>query len=365
MKKISTMKHRFLFLGLLSFLLLGCGAEDDAQPANSDSFVRPAKLATAVSVLAAARREFPGTVEAAQHSALAFRVSGELVQLPVKAGDAVKKGQILAQLDQADYKNALSDRQAKYDLAKVQYDQIKALIEKQYASKTRLDEVRASLKAARSALSMAQDNLRYTTLTAPFDGVVARVDVENYQSVQAMNPILELQDASDVDIVFSVPEALLTKLNPETARSICGEVRFDARPDQRFNACYKKHETVPDPLTRTYQVVFGMPQNAQFSVLPGMSVSVMVDLSPIMLSGVEDQGVAVPMASVFEEAGSTYVWRLDEQMRTLKTQVKVLRIYEHQLLITGIEPDEQVIAAGVHHVQAGQKVRPLIKERGL
>jgi len=355
---------RFSMVITSVLFLSACGGE--AEPsAAAEVLVRPAKIAVVQGAEQQAKRIFPGTVEAAQHSALSFRVSGELAELPVQAGARVVKGQVLAQLDQSDYKNALSDRQAKYDLANIQYKQIKSLIEKKYASQTKLDEVRASLKAAQSALAIARDNVSYTKLIAPFDGVVARVDVENYQSIQAFNPVIELQNVGDLDIVFSVPEALLTQINPKTGRDICGLVSFGSRQDQSFTACYKKHDSVPDNLTRTYQVVFSMPRDLNFSVLPGMSVSIEVDLAPALLEPTAESVVSVPLESVFERAGTEYVWRLDDQLKASAHPVKVISIRDEQILVEGIASGTQVIAAGVSYVQEGQKIRPLSKERGL
>lgn len=356
--------YRLMMLITSVLILTACGEEAESQ-STQEPVIRPAKIAVVQGAEQQARRIFPGTIEAAQHSALSFRVSGELTKLPVQAGARVVKGQVLAELDQSDYKNTLADRQAKYDLANIQYKQIKSLLEKNYASQTKLDEVRANLKAAQSALAIARDNLSYTKLVAPFDGVVARVDVENYQSIQALKPIIELQDVGDVDIVFNVPEALLTQINPQTARDLCGVVRFDSRPDQEFPACYKKHDSVPDTLTRTYQVVFTMPQGSSFSVLPGMSVSIEVNLAPALLQPAAETVVSVPLGSVFERGGKEYVWLLDEALVASLHPVNVIRIVDDHILVEGVASGSKVIAAGVSYVQEGQQVRPLAKERGL
>lgn len=359
-------KALFLVLLVVSAgLLSGCDQPVESITAGAE-VVRPAQIELALSVSPDTRRIFPATIEASRHSALAFRVSGQLQSLSVKAGDIVKEGDLLAQLDQTDFKTVLDDRQAKYQLAKVQYDQIKALIAKQYASQTRLDEASANLKAASAALSAARDSLRYSRLVAPFDGVIAKVDIENFQAVQAQNPIIELQGQDGVDIRFSVPETLLTRINPEIdASGICGVVRFDSQPSSEFKACHKKHDSVPDPLTRTYRVVFSMSREAKFLILPGMSASIEVDMGDFLLMQDSVDAVSVPIESVFEEQGESFVWRVTDQMQATKTEVMLLKLIGDRAVIQGVDDATPIISAGVAYVKEGQKVKAINKERGL
>lgn len=356
---------RIASLALMSVLLAACD-NPSAMTEEQVDVVRPARIATVESSATEMKRTFPGIIEASQHSALAFRVSGQLKELPVKAGAEVKKGDVLAQLDKADFKNALADRQARYDLAKIQFVQIESLIKKKYASQTKLDEASANLKAAAAALAVAKDNVSYTQLIAPFDGVIGRIDIENFQSVQAQVPIIELQDTHDIDIKFSVPEGLLTQLKPDMdAKSVCADVSFDSQPDTSFIACYKKHDSVPDSVTRTYRVVFGMSRPTEFRVLPGMSVTIELDLTDMLQGQQSDLTVSVPLAAVFEKASQTYVWRLNAQMQAEQVVVKAIRIQEDKMWVSGLAPGDQVIAAGVAYIQSGQKVRAIEKERGL
>lgn len=353
----------------VGLLLTGCLEQTDSSDAQTEQKVpaRPAKIVAAVSSQQEARREFPATIEASKHSNLAFRVSGQLQKLPVQAGDQVKKGQMLAQLDQADYRNALADRQARYDLAKTQFDQIKALIAKKYASKTRLDEARAGLKAASAALSSARDNLSYTTLKAPFDGVVARVDVDNFQPVQAQSTVIRLQDAGgELEVQFSVPESLVSRWNTQAKiSSLCGMVRLDSLPGQGFKACYKKHDSVPDNVTRTYRVVFAMPNKEGLPILPGMSVNLDLNLDGFLRHQPDQNLVSLPLEAVFDRSGRQYVWQVNDQMQAVLKEVTPVRVVGSQILLEGLEAGEQIIAAGVDFVQAGQSVYPLKKERGL
>jgi RND family efflux transporter MFP subunit len=344
-------------------LISACGDTEQTLP---ESVVRPAKIVTVEAGIGKLRRTFPGTLRATQRSELAFRVSGQLVELPAQAGMRVVHGQLLGRLDDTDFRNELADREAKFQLAKTQHDKVAKLFEKNYASRSDLDEVEANLKAARAALGLAKDNLDYTELHAPFDGVVGHVAMENHQTVKAQEIVLQLQSDGELDVVFNVPESLLTSLpRIEDPSHLCAQVRFNARPEKRYQACYKEHDSLPDTLTRTYTVVHTMAAIDDFPVLPGMAVNVEVNLAELFPEQAQT-GVRIPLGAVFEEGGKRWVWRLDNEMRVRRTEVQTGKIRDDALRVTlGLTVGERIIAAGVSRLREGMQVRPLVKERGL
>ena len=330
---------------------------------------RPAKIVPVLSDGISVLRTFPGMLEATEKADLAFRVGGQLIELPAQAGLQVKKGDLLARLDESEFQNTLEERQARYDLATIQHDQASKLLDKKLTSKLQYDQTKAELKSARAALEQARDNLEYTRLLAPFDGIIARVDVENFQAVQAKTAVIQLQADDRLDIRFSVPESLITQLkiidDPSVIEGVCGIVRFSARPGESFQACHKEHETVPDPLTRNYSAVFTLDKVTDFAILPGMSASIEVNFSVFLPDDAKNE-LLVPVEAVFEKDGSKWVWRVDEAMRAQRVAVEVGRFNKDMIEITsGLKADSQVIAAGVSYVREGMLVRPIVKERGL
>lgn len=347
-----------------TLLVVACGSEqsDDAVEAP----VRPAKIVKAFSESRSAIRSYPGVVEASVRSDLAFRVGGTLDVLNAKAGMNFKRGDILAELDSTDYENVLADRRARYALAQSQHTKIKELFEKNYVSDSEVDQVEAELKAAKAALSTAEDNVKYTSLRAPFDGVVAVVTVENHQSVGANQQVIQFQNTDSLDIRYSVPESLMGTLKPvENPENICAQVRFNAHPQDTYKACFKEFESVPDQLTRSYSVVHTMPTIDDFQVLPGMAVTVEIDLTDMLLSPLSG-GVFVPVEAVYEKAGQSYVWKVRADFTVSETPVTLGPVRDEYLFITdGLQDQDGVIAAGVSYLQEGQQVKPLTKERGL
>ena len=351
-------------IGFAALMLMALTACVEEEVVEKKDLVRPAKIATATSQMEEHNKIFPGVTEATRRSTLAFRVSGQVVELPIRAGQLLKEGDLIARLDDATYRNTLSDRKAKYQLAKTEYDRQKVLFNQKHVAKSRLDEARSNFEAAEAAYKLAKDDLSYTRLTAPYEGLVSRIDIDNFQNVQAKEAIVQYQGAKEIDVVFNVPESLFLKLNENNTNNGHVLVRFDAMPERTFDAYYREHETVPDTTTRSFKVTVSMPRPDNLTVLPGMSVNVSVNLSQVYNTA--NEGVLLPLEAVFEEADQNWVWKLDDANVAHKTAVKTKGIEGTNIrVLEGLNEGERVIAVGVSYVREGQKVRPIVKERGL
>ena len=103
----------------------------------------PVEITQAVAYSEARTRSFAGTVEALKTVDLAFQVSGQLVEFPVIAGDRVTTGDLIGQLDKADFQLALDRARASYDLARSEFTRASALSDRGVATDAQLDAVRA------------------------------------------------------------------------------------------------------------------------------------------------------------------------------------------------------------------------------
>ena len=364
------MIKKLALIGLLALTLAGCNdsffSAKAVEQDDVDQTSRPAKIAEAKKVSFSLHKTFPGVTEASINSVLAFRVAGQISALPVLAGQVLKEGDLIAQLDKTPYVNVVTARQADYDLAKAQLTRTKELFAKNHVAKAALDTAEATFSSAEVALKTAREDVGYTKLLAPYDGVVAKTEVERYQNVAAGAPIVQYNGNKDIDIVFNVPESLFLNFSPSKMISKPKvAVRFDALPGKVFDAQYKEHEGLPDAVTRSYKVTVTMPQPDNFLVLPGMSSTVTVDVASFTNIGTTT-GVLVPLESVFEEQGKRWVWKVDANSEARKTEVEVHGIEDGGIRLTsGLEEGDKIIAVGVGFVTEGEKVRPYKKERGL
>jgi RND family efflux transporter MFP subunit len=351
------------------FLLTSCGKSETTESNKPSDIVRPAKIFHVSDPSSSLIRNFPAEVEANAKSLLAFRVSGQIIKFPVKAGNTVTKGQVLAQLDPTDFQLRLDDRKARYELAQSQFTRAKSLLAKNLAPQSTYDEAKANLSVALSSYESAKVDLAYTTLRAPFAGSVAKVLVKQHENVQAKQPILMLQTRDMIDISIQIPENIISKVHKDTHYQ--PTVVFDSHPDSEYLVTVKEWDTQADPTTLTYKVVFSMPTPTTFNVLPGMSANVKIDLAQI--TDVAENRFLVPVSAVFVDEdeplnnSQKYVWKVDATTSTVhKVAVTVGEIKDEGIeVFTGVKVGDDIVAAGVHYLTEGMKVRAWSREKGL
>ena len=359
---------RLAVSGLVLFGLAACSRQEPEPPPPA---TRPVKLFTVEGGKADMVRTFPGRVDASQRAELAFRVSGQLQEILVKEGDLVEAGQVLARLDPADFEVALEDRQATFDNAQRNFERGKELIVDGNISRLDYDRMEANFRTSSAALAQAKLNLEYTVLTSPFKGRIAQRRVENFEDVQAQQTVFWLQNIDELDILIDLPESVVRSVRG-TARSdrdsnrdlATGEVaspvkaiaRFEGRSDESFPLRPKEIATQADQQTQTFRATFIMEAPETFTVLPGMTASVTLDLS----GAVEKEGIKwVPVRAV--QADSEHkarVWVLDPDTMTVSAKpVEIGRMSGRELqVLSGLDGGEQIVAVGAPYLAEGMKV---------
>lgn len=362
---------RVLFpAGLLAVLLLLAACADPAP--DPVEVVRPVKLFAVTDPGAQRLREFPARLQAPEEAQLSFRLGGELRELHAREGRKVEAGDLIAELDDTDYRLRLQDREATYELTRSQLERMRTLVDRQVVSRAEFEERQAQFNSAEAALNLARQELVYTQLKAPFAGLVARTHVERYQTVQPNQPIVTLYAGESMDVVFQLPESLLANLRPDTSpTSYQPRVRIDSLPGLDVLAHYKEHASQPDPRTLTYEVTLGMPLPPGVVLLPGMSATVVVDFARLGNTG--DLPLLVPVEAVFspDEQGPEVrqVWVAEVQDETLRVTARDVTVGQLTAngieILSGLEPGEQIVAVGSSELSEGQQVRPWERERGL
>jgi RND family efflux transporter MFP subunit len=340
-------------------LLVGCDKKEEPKPVE---VIRPVKLMKVQAGTVIADYSLPGQVRAARRAELSFKVSGPLVALPVEEGQHVKKGELIAQIQKRDFLTALEEARARALEAEKQFKRYKELYAKKQVSRADYDRYRAARDVARARLEDAANALKDTTLRAPFDGVIARRYVENFQKVQAKEPIVSLQDISRIEILVNVPELQMAALKEEGPGKVYAV--FESIPGKKFPLTMKEFSTQADPATQTYQVVFVMSQPEEASILPGMTAMVTAETT----RGVSGKKVIrIPAIAVMEGAGKQpYVWVYNEKSSTVHKQpVKVGRLTgsEDIFIEEGLKGGETIVVAGLTQLEEGMKVRPWEKQR--
>ena len=346
-----------LALLLIAATLAACGGEDIARPQ-----LPPGQLVSTIQLgdpELNTVRQFPGRVIAHQRAELAVQVSGPLVELPISEGTRVAAGDVLARIDPRDFENALAARQADVKEAEAQYQRFKKALASKAVTETQFEEAQASFEVAQALLTQAQKDLDDTTLRAPFDGLVARRHVENFQNVQAGQPILTLEDISQLDIIIQLPEQDLIHIPSDRRRALgreAGTVIFTALPDTSFPVTIKAFQTKANPETQTYKITLTLPAPAEATILPGMTAT----FTPLGSSDQRQQLFAIPINAVTAGSdGRSYAWVVDQASMTVsrrELQLGAMRGAQIQVL-DGLDSGDTVVVEGAFQLAEGMAVR--------
>lgn len=350
LKRLALVNLIFVMLGFL----VACQEEAPTQTKEVAKPVKTLKMGKSASLK---YRSFPGKVEAGQYVELSFQVKGKLIQFPVKKGQAIEQGALIAQIEDTDYKIKVREAKANVEEQEATHHRLVELLEKKFVSQAEYDKQKAQYEIAIANLNLAEQNLAYTTLSAPFTGRIADTFVDNFQFVNPKEPIVLLQNIENIDIVIDVPENLIIKINQtEIADQYA---TFEAAPNQSYPVTYKKHELNADNATQTYRVHMTLPAPKEITVLPGMTATV-----HFAFKQQGDSFLLIPSSAVFADPeNKKFVWIIDpKSSRTQAVEVEVGALEDNQIkILSGLKLGDEVIVAGVHSLRADQLVQPIAK----
>jgi len=317
----------------------------------------PVKVLTLKQYTAAESPNFAGRVEAGDSAVLAFRVAGQIEDFRVLMGQVVEKGALLAELDPTDYQLNLEAREAEYDLARLGAERANSLFRRQLISEDKFETAQTQLATTWARLEQAREQLSYCKLTAPFEGNIAFTYAMPSEVVAAQQPVLTLQDTSRLEIHFNLParyQPLIAGVSPPAFK-----VEFDLLPGVLHEASYKEVSLQADRDTNSYPVTLLIEEPEDFTLRPGMSVSVRL-YHPSFQVG----RWTLPEEALFDRSGDgAHVWRINGETQTIhKTAIT---LDDDGFLKDGLSPGDRVVAAGVARLEEGQAVRAWVREGGL
>ncbi|MFI3267879.1 MAG: efflux RND transporter periplasmic adaptor subunit [Rikenellaceae bacterium] len=293
---------------------------------------------------------YPGKVSAAADVNLSFRVAGVIDKIVVKEGDFVRKDQIVAYMDNRDYKLQLDATQAEYDAIKAEVDRIIALYEDESVSANDYDKAVNGLKQITSKLAAHRNAYEDTNLKAPFDGYIQTVKFDKGEAVSAGMPIISYVSASAPELVIYIPVVEYLKRGSLSSAT----ATVNSFPNTIFNL-ERVGVTHKANLNQLYEFRFAVkPEDGKY---PSLGMSAMVTLN---YEGEENEKVSIPFSAVVEKDGASYVWQLSNGVVNLK-QVEICEIKTNGTAIidNGISCGDIVVTAGVNSLKDGQRVERL------
>lgn len=311
-------------------------------------------------------RSFPGEVTAGQNVRLSFDVSGRLIDFPVYDGKLVMPGDLVGQLDPADFRASLDAALTTFHTAEQEFQRQRQLRERQVISESEFDRHRETFERAEADLRTAQKAFDDTKLSAPIKGRVSRRFVRNFQNVPAGEPVILLQDVSSLDVDIHVPESLMTRIGPgasaaDVASLVEGEAEFGAIPGERFPLTLRSFATQAHPSSRTFLVSFRLRPPEDRNILPGMTSNVHVrfknpDGTPLSNEGLHE----IPLSALATIDGGTWVWKWDShsgKVARIPVEMVSLAGGSVQVRSSELKANDEIVASGVRFLSDGMEVR--------
>lgn len=207
-----------------------------------------------------------GTVEPTVMLPIAPRVAGRLVALNTDEGAKVRKGQVLARLDDADLASSVVELEARARFAQDQLRRTQELVKRGVSAAIDLDRARADADAAQAQLKRARAQRDFTTLVAPADGTIIRRDGEIGQFIPAGQAVFFVSCCAPLRVTAEVDEEDIPRVHVGQ-RAV---LRADALPDATIEATVADVTPKGDPVARSYRVRLRLPAPGELKV--GMTV---------------------------------------------------------------------------------------------
>lgn len=354
--------RRLLYPGLSVLLVIAACSK--APPAPEP--IRAVRTLTVAPQAAGGLIEYAGEVKARTESRLSFRVGGKVVSRRAGLGDAVKAGEVLAQLDAQDLRlgqeaarAALAAAQANLDQTSADYKRFKELRDQGFISSAELERRATSLKAAQAQLDQARaqadvqgNQTHYASLVAGAAGVITSVEAEPGMVVAAGTPVLRLAHDGPRDVVFAVPEDKVGLIRALAGQKDRFKVRLWGDGGAVLPATIREVAAAADPVSRTFVVKADIGPAGSTARL-GQTATVVVEL-PQMAGALK-----LPLSALKEEQGRTVVWTVDKATMTVAANpVQIAGADGNEAVIaSGLAPGAIVVTAGVHVLTPGQKVK--------
>lgn len=292
-----------------------------------------------------------GTARARQAVDLVVETGGRISSINFNPGTAVKKGEILLELDNRAELAELKAAEATLAEAQAAFARQERLNSTGNASDAVYQTAKSTLLRAEAARDQAQAALDDRRLLAPFDGVVGLTDLVEGQIVDPATKIATLDDLSVIEVDFSVPEILLPRLKMEQRL----EITTAAWPGRVFTGKISRIDTRVDAATRSVGLRAEIP-NDDRALAGGMFLQVMLVLD-------ERQGPSIP-EQILTVDGDRKLVLIAKDGKAQEVEVKTGQQLDGQVeIVSGLEPGAQLIVTNLHRVAPDMEIKATVQNR--
>jgi len=299
-----------------------------------------------------------GTLEPVRQATVKAKVSGEVRQITVREGEAVKAGQLLARIDTSDLDARLIERQGQLESAKAQVAMAEKtlqtnqkLLKQNFISQNAFDSAesnlnvtRGSVMSAQAQVRLAQNALKDAVASSPLSGIVAKRHVQPGEKVGFDTPLVTVVDLKDLELQALVPAMEI----PELKLGMTVDLTVDGFGERKFTGRIERISPSTVPGTRAIHIFVGIP-NAKDELRGGMFATGRIAL------GESGATKTLPATAVRTDAGQPYVWLIDNG-KLLRRSVTVGRRDEEAGLVelkSELPAGAQVLATRFDNLKEG------------
>ena len=334
-----------VILGLLAVLLICSCGEKKESGAKAPLRVKTQMVSPAFSDDA---QTYVGIIEEREGTAVSFTSMGVVKRILVNEGQAVGRGQLIAEIDDTQARNLLSGAEAAMNQANDALERYKMLHDNGSLPEVQWVEIQSKVAQAKSQYEVAKKNLADCRLTAPVSGIIGKKLVGAGETAMPSQAVVTILDISSVKVKVAVPEAEISGITASTPTTIVVEAA-----QTTVNGGRIEKGVQADALTHTYDVRINV-QNAGRKLLPGMVASV-----KFITDGSQGiSGKVLPITAVQKSAdGSMFVWTVAKDSTAHRSKVSIGATMGNHVAVTeGIEMGQRIVTEGYQKLSEGTKV---------
>ncbi|MDQ0108570.1 membrane fusion protein (multidrug efflux system) [Chitinophaga terrae (ex Kim and Jung 2007)] len=354
-----------IIVSLATLFMVGCAAKGEK---NHEEDLKVLPVTTLVTTDTSLYRSYVTDIEAVQNVEIRARVNGFLDKIYVDEGQAVKKGQLLFGISDAEYRAELAKAKAvltsliaESRSAALEAERVKLLVDKKVIVASELEVVNSKLAAAqakieeaRSAVANAEMHLSFTSIRAPFDGVIDRIPLKKGSLITEGTLLTSVSDTREVFAYFNVSETEYLQYSKSISKSPHNQQVSLVLADGTNYQYPGQIETVEAEFEEnTGSIAF----RAKF---PNPSGLLKHGASgKVRLTTAVDSAVIIPQKAVFEMQDKNYVFVVDASNKVkMKNFIPQARFAHFYIVESGLEPGERIVCEGVRNIRDGIQISP-------
>ncbi|RAV29712.1 efflux RND transporter periplasmic adaptor subunit [Sinomicrobium soli] len=296
--------------------------------------------------------ELQGSVNTKKNIVINAEYNGLLTEVYVRDGQAVKKGQLLAKIDDGGLSQQLAQAEVQANLAKTTYERQKRLWDQNIGSEIQFLDAQTSYESQEKAIAQLRDQVAKTRVTAPFSGTIDDIITDQGSIVTAGTELMRIVNLSDMYIEAEVPEKYL----PSISRGTRADISFPVL-GKTVESEVRQAGNYINPNNRSFKIEVDVP-NPEGEIKPNLTAKLRV------YDYTSEKAVLIPQSIISENArGEQYVYVAEKNgkehqgiakrviIETGKTQGDVIEVLD------GIGPGDHIIKEGARSVEEGQVIQ--------